>query len=159
MKILLVNPPARQPRQTTLMVPPLGLAYLAAVLRAAGYPVEVKDAFAEGLSWEAFADYLAARRPEILGLTGISPTIDTAFKAVRLARPYAQTIIMGGPHVSVWGQEVFKQCPELDLGVVGEGEDTVVELAAALARGTRRQAWPGSSARIFKAPGGPCAKT
>ena len=158
MKILLVNPPARQPRQTTLMVPPLGLAYLAAVLRAAGYPVEVKDAFAEGLSWEAFADYLAARRPEILGLTGISPTIDTAFKAVRLARPYAQTIIMGGPHVSVWGQEVFKQCPELDLGVVGEGEDTVVELAAALARGDSPAGLAGVIGPDFQGPRRPLRK-
>lgn len=136
MKILLVNPPSGQPRRPTLMVPPLGLAYLAAVLRRAGYRVQVKDALAEGLGWEEFAAYLASERPDVLGLTGLSPTIATAFKAVRLARPLARTIVLGGPHVSVWGQEVFKQCPELDLGVVGEGEDTMVELAAALAQGS-----------------------
>jgi radical SAM superfamily enzyme YgiQ (UPF0313 family) len=135
MNILLIHPPSGGRPRPTLLVPPLGLAYLAAVLRQAGYPVRIKDALAEGMSWEDFTAYVAAQRPEILGLTGLSPTIATAFQAVRLARPFAQTIIMGGPHVSVWGQEVFRQCPELDLGVVGEGEDTVVELLAALARG------------------------
>lgn len=152
MKILLINPPSGQPRRPTLMVPPLGLAYLAAVLRQAGYQVQVKDALAEGLGWEEFRDYLASQRPEILGLTGLSPTMATAFKAVRLARPFAQTIIMGGPHVSVWGQEIFKQCPELDLGVVGEGEATVVELVAALARGGSPQGIAGVMGRDFRGP-------
>lgn len=152
MNILLVTPPARQPGRSGLVVPPLGLAYLAAVLRKAGYRVKIKDAFAEGLGWEEFAAYLAAERPEILGLTGISPTIDTAFKAVRLARPFARTIVMGGPHVSVWGREVFKQCPQLDLGVVGEGEDTVVELAATLADGSSPKSIAGVISPDFAGP-------
>lgn len=152
MKILLVNPPSGQPRRPTLMVPPLGLAYLAAVLRRAGYRVQVKDALAEGLGWEEFAAYLASERPDVLGLTGLSPTIATAFKAVRLARPLARTIVLGGPHVSVWGQEVFKQCPELDLGVVGEGEDTMVELAAALAEGASPEGIAGVIGPDFAGP-------
>jgi anaerobic magnesium-protoporphyrin IX monomethyl ester cyclase len=153
MNILLVNPPARQAhRRNTMVVPPLGLAYLAAVLRQAGYQVKIKDAFAEGMGWEEFAAYLAIEKPEILGLTSISTTIDQAFKAIRLARPHVRTIIMGGPHISVWGQKVFAQCPDIDLGVVGEGEETIVELVDAIAGAASPEGIPGVIGRDFVSP-------
>lgn len=152
MDILLVNPPAGQSQRPTLLVPPLGLAYLAAVLRDVGYRVKIKDALAEGMGWEEFRKYLAAQRPEILGLTGLSPTIATTFKAVALARPYAGTIIMGGPHTSVWGQEIFQQCPGLDYGIEGEGEATVLELVDTLSRGGSLETIPGVIGRNFRGP-------
>ena len=152
MNILLLNPPARRPGFESLVVPPLGLAYLAAVLQQAGYKVKIKDAFAEHLGWEALGAELAAMRPDILGLSSMAPTIDLAYKTVRLARPYAKYIIMGGPQISVLGQAIFQQCPELDFGVIGEGEETIVELAAALAAGRSPEDIPGVIGQDFQGP-------
>ena len=38
-----------------------------------------------------------------------------------------QYIIVGGPHPTIFKQDIFKQCPDIDLGVVGEGEETILD--------------------------------
>jgi hypothetical protein len=43
-KIILVNPPARQREYQRIVVPPLGLLYVATHLKNAGYDVRIKDA-------------------------------------------------------------------------------------------------------------------
>jgi anaerobic magnesium-protoporphyrin IX monomethyl ester cyclase len=158
MRVLLLTPPARQKSSESLLVPPLGLAYVAAALRQAGYQVSIKDGFAEQMIWRDLESFLEEERPDVLGLSSMSPVIDTVFKAAHLARPYVSTIVMGGPHVSVWGQEVFQQCPEIDFGIIGEGEQTMVEFMGALAAGQRPDAIPGVVGRGFAGPPRPMIK-
>jgi anaerobic magnesium-protoporphyrin IX monomethyl ester cyclase len=128
MEILLVNPPARHKQVGSFAVPPLGLAYIAASLRQAGYRVKIKDALAEGMNFSDLRNFIKEIRPDVLGLSSMTPIIDTTFATIELARPYVSKIIVGGPHVSVWKQEIFRQCSAIDFGVVGEGEQTIVEL-------------------------------
>ena len=132
MKIILINPPARQLRYQSIVVPPLGLLYVGVYLKNAGFDVNVKDAFAEGMDWGNFTNYIRIEKPDVIGIGGMSPVIDTTFKAIKTARPYAKYIIMGGPHISIYKQKIFDQCPEIDFGVIGEGEETSLELMKAL---------------------------
>ncbi|MDD3579715.1 MAG: radical SAM protein [Desulfobacca sp.] len=152
MHILLLNPPAQRSESASLLVPPLGLAYIAAVLQQAGYQVKIKDAYAERMSWEALASYLKAEQPDILGLSSVTHTIEATAKAMSLARPHVNAIIVGGPHISAWGNQIFQQYPEIDLGVVGEGEETIVELVAALAAGRSPAGIPGVIGKDFVGP-------
>ena len=82
----------------------------------------------------------------------MTPVIDTTFAAIRMARPYVSKIIVGGPHVSVWKQEIFQQCPEIDFGVIGEGERTMVELVENLGAGRSPSSVPGVIGRDFAGP-------
>ncbi|MFH1327723.1 MAG: hypothetical protein ABIH76_02575 [Candidatus Bathyarchaeota archaeon] len=54
MKITLVNPPLRPDLETyaslKMIAPPIGLAYLAAVLERAKYPVDILDASVNEMS-------------------------------------------------------------------------------------------------------------
>lgn len=152
MKIVLLNPPARNMKSEGLVIPPLGLGYVAASLRQGGYKVILKDAFAERISWEELRDYLRLESPDILGLSSMTPVIDTTFTAVKIARPYVGKIIVGGPHVSVWQQEIFRQCPQIDFGVVGEGEKTIVELVNSLVGGREPIPIPGVIGHNFSGP-------
>ena len=68
MRILLVNAPARELSDEPIIVPPLGLAYLAASARQAGHAVSILDAFAEGLTWTVFEERVRAAHTK-LGLT------------------------------------------------------------------------------------------
>jgi anaerobic magnesium-protoporphyrin IX monomethyl ester cyclase len=149
MYILLLNPPAREKQSESFIVPPLGLGYIAASLRQAGYSVSIKDALAEQMSWSDLDNFLKSERPDILGLNTMTPVIDAAFAAIRIARSYVSTIIVGGPHVSVWKQDIFQQCPEIDFGVVGEGEQTVVELVRSLESGEPSKSVPGVICRDY----------
>ena len=135
MKILLINPPARNRQHQNIVVPPLGLLYVAAALKKAGFGVEVKDAFAEEMGWDAFAAYIREQKPDVTGIGGMSPVIDTSFKAAAIARPHTGAIIMGGPHVSLYREKIFDQCPEIDYGVIGEGDLTTPALLQAIERG------------------------
>jgi len=135
MKILLINPPARDVQHESIVVPPLGLMYVGATLKRAGFHVKIKDAFAERMDWQDFEIYIKQEKPHIMGIGGMSPTIDTSMRAIKIARPYTKHIILGGPHSSLYKQKIFDTCQEIDFGVLGEGEETTLELIRALDHG------------------------
>lgn len=135
MRILLVNPPPRQIQKEDIIVPPLGLAYIASVLEAYGHKVEILDSFALQQTWEMFESGIKDRKPDIIGLGGMTPVIDNTLKAAKICRKYCQYLVAGGPHVTVHINEIFHQIPELDFAVYGEGEYTFLELVNALEKG------------------------
>lgn len=130
MRVLLARPPRRDLTEPGLPVPPLGLAYIAASVRAAGHAVSILDAYALGWSWERFGAALAEARPDVLGLSAMTPVADVAARAAALARPHARHIVLGGPHPTAVGHAIFDECPAYDAGVSGEGEEVVNALLA-----------------------------
>lgn len=132
MKVLLINPPPRTPDRPSFLVPPLGLAYLAAVLEKNKIPVEILDANALRLSWRQFHKIVKQKRPEIIGYTGMTPIIDTTFKAAKISRPFTKHQILGGPHATTTGQAVFQKTADFDFVIVGEAEITFLKLVKAL---------------------------
>lgn len=141
--ILLVNAPARSARREALVMPPLGLAYLAAVAREAGHRVTMLDAFAEGLDWPEFARRVSARRYDVVGFSGMTPVIDTVERGIRICRPFAGTLVLGGPHATARRASILEEIPELDYAVHGEGEATFRALLEALDGGRVSPEIPG----------------
>jgi len=135
MKIILVNPPSRELKREEVIIPPLGLAYLASVLEREGHGVRIFDAFALRLSWNEFEEEVKKEKADLIGIGGMTPTIDLSLRAIKICRPHTRTIVMGGPHFSVRQQEFFKDCPELDFGIVGEGEASFPALVRRLEEG------------------------
>ena len=136
MKILLINPPPRKITNESVVVPPLGLAYLAAVLEKANFDVKILDAFALQLSWNDFEVAVKHERSDLVGISGMSPVIDTTFRAAKICKKYSKYIVMGGPHVSIFKDEVFNQCPEVDFAIYGEGEIAFLEFIKRLDENT-----------------------
>ena len=143
MKILLINAPARNTIQEAIVVPPLGLAYLAAVARRAGHEVSILDAFAEALSWQAFADRLAGSRYDVIGLSGMTPVFDCVQRAMKICRPHAKHIVLGGPHVTAFRTTVLQDNPQADFAVFGEAERSFVDLLEAIQTGRTVSGIPG----------------
>ncbi|HJN75947.1 MAG TPA: radical SAM protein [Myxococcota bacterium] len=133
--MLLVRPPRRNARDAGLAVPPLGLAYLAAELIRCGRAVQILDAYAQGSSWAEFEAEIRRRRPRVLGLGAMTPVSDVAYRAASLARPFVETIVLGGPHATAVREQVFEECPDIDHLVIGEGEEVVVPYLDWLASG------------------------
>ena len=108
----------------------MGLAYLAAVLEQAGYKVEILDAPALELTYEKLAGEIERRRPDVVGVTATTAVSPSALKTVRMVRerlPEALTV-MGGPHITFLPMETMRAEPSIQVGVVGEGEYTLLEL-------------------------------
>ena len=155
MRILFIQPPPREIKKEDIVVPPLGIAYLAAVLERKGHTVGIIDGFAEKLDFPGLEERIRKFSPDIAGITGMTPVIDNAFRAAAAARKYTKHIIIGGPHVSVYQQKVFEQAPDIDAAVQGEGEVSIGNLVDALVAGRDFSSVPGLITRDFVNPPAP----
>jgi radical SAM superfamily enzyme YgiQ (UPF0313 family) len=128
--ITLINPP--YPAGSHLHPPfiPLGLGYLAAVLLKNNYKVDVIDCQALKLSYEETLMEIKRRQPEIIGVTSTTLTYKSALKIIKAAKEANPNIltILGGPHVTFWDEQALQECPELDIVVRKEGEQTLPEV-------------------------------
>ena len=128
MRCLLINPFYPLSENPS---PPLGLAYLAAALEKAGVEVEILDFVVFPYIEVEFRSKLEQFNPDIVAATAVTMTFDQAIRIiqdVRRWRPDCLTV-MGGPHVTFCAEESLLAYPELDLVVLGEGEETLVEIA------------------------------
>jgi len=136
--ILLVNSPytknVYKMKRVPGLVPPLGLAYLAASLEQAGLGVEILDANALLLSIEETAERIIQSPIKYIGFNVVTATIPLVYKLSSLvkAKKSDKFIIVGGPHVTFLSEETLKECPAIDAAVRGEGEATICELIKTL---------------------------
>ena len=146
MKILLINPPqtfypgSEQPAGNL----PIGLMYLAAVLKRASYTVEILDAFfagsvfpengetvTVGLSFEQIKQEIQARKPDVVGIAGpFTCQIENTVKVSAAAKEVNPNIltVVGGPHVTLVPQEFLEEVKTVDIAVTGEGEYALLEI-------------------------------
>ncbi len=146
MRVLLVNP--FYPIDETPS-PPLGLAFIAAALEAAGLEVKICDYVLFPYDREILATEIRAFKPAVVGLTSVTMTLDAAMEVVRDAKTIDPTVItiMGGPHVTFRAEATLTENPELDAIVLGEGEETVVKLVRAI---DQDQAWHSIQGLVFR---------
>jgi radical SAM superfamily enzyme YgiQ (UPF0313 family) len=150
--VCLVRPPGVETFRigTSTLVPPLGLAYIAGAIEAAGQHVHVIDALAEAPTTHTqyFQGYLvglplpeiAARIPADACAVGITcmfthewPMVARLVELIKEHRPDLP-VVVGGEHVTAT-PEFSLATSRVDVLVLGEGEETAIELFAALATG------------------------
>ena len=138
MKILLIHPPTPSIIAEVLGAkgPPLGLAYLASVVREEGHDVTILDALAEEISLVDVARRVRWYDPDVVGITATTPMIYDAYAIARLAKVVNPNVkvIIGGPHVTFTPIQTLRECPYIDIIVMGEGEMTFKELIKTLSR-------------------------
>ncbi|MDR3692967.1 MAG: radical SAM protein [Fimbriimonas sp.] len=109
---------------------PLGLMYIAAFLKQAGKTVRMVDAEALRLGAMAIIDVAVEYQPRIVGLNCHTLNRHVVYDLVRLlqfACPGSK-IVLGGPHPSLAPGSVFRECSAVNIIVIGEGEQTMLEL-------------------------------
>ena len=126
-RFLLVNP--YYPISETPS-PPLGLAFLAGALEAAGMEVELLDLVVFPYSKEMLEQVLVRFDPHFVGLTAVTMNVENALSILRDVKAVAPDIltVMGGPHITFCAEDTLQAVPEIDFAVLGEGEETIVEL-------------------------------
>jgi radical SAM superfamily enzyme YgiQ (UPF0313 family) len=135
--VTLVNPAAPVGAVMHMPFALIGLGYLAAVLEKNQFNVDVIDCQLLKLSPEEFKGEISKRQPDIVGVTSSTLTYQTAMKLVKLAKEACPSCITvaGGPHVTFWDDKALQECPELDVVVRKEGENTLLELAQRIEAG------------------------
>ena len=115
-------------------LPHLGLLMLGAVLRKVGHRVRIIDASAQGISYEQSLEEIKHFHPDIIALTAVTPSIVKTVKLASMVKEMYPSIpiILGGPHVTAVPEQTLLNFSVFDYGVIGEGENTLVELVDAL---------------------------
>ncbi|MGB9977917.1 B12-binding domain-containing radical SAM protein [Methanobacterium sp.] len=135
MKITFINPPQTNSKYKFIGVvaPPLGIAYMAAVLEENNFDVSVIDASAMDMTWEALEKEIGRNSPNVVAITALTPTIEQALKTAQLVKKVCPdtVVVMGGYHPTFNHQELLEK-DFIDIVVMGEGEFTVLELAKTL---------------------------
>lgn len=147
-KITLIEPPqvCLGANEQSVAIPPLGLAYISSTLKQAGYSVQVIDGLGEGLEQQfcfsgqqirglSPAQIVSRIDPETQ-IVGIRNLFTFAFpivcEIVRLIKKqYQIPVILGGEHPTALPEFSLAQS-SADVVVLGEGEETVLELIPAL---------------------------
>ena len=131
-------------------VPPLGLAYLAGSLEAEGIKTSAVDAVGEAVhQYTVLPEYknallhglrteqIVERIPKNSQIIAVScmfsvewPFVQPVIEAIRAAFPDA-FLIAGGEHINACPEFVLDHCPALDVCILGEGEETIVDLVKA----------------------------
>ena len=103
------------------LLPPLGLGYLTSSLKnkfgSDQIEVRVVDRNIE--------KEIDAYQPDIVGITSVSQNYNRAIEYAGIAKQFNLPVIMGGVHISALPSTLSRN---MDIGVIGEGEETIVEL-------------------------------
>ncbi|RJQ52700.1 MAG: radical SAM protein [Nitrospiraceae bacterium] len=128
MRVTLVN---AQVLDGNNVVPPLGLMYIAAVLERAGHAVQIYDSDPEYQS--SMIKEIKDFNPDLIGLSFLTVGYQRAFNLMKNLKKEMpdKMYCSGGVHTTVKPKETLEEFG-LDFIVVGEGEDTIVEVCGNL---------------------------
>lgn len=138
MDLLLIAPPLLWGNDRLDFKPPMNLLYLHAYLGQQGKSSTVLDCVSEGLDLERTVARVLELRPRAVGVPLYHATLETTFALLRRLREVAPDLplVGGGPTFSI-EPEKFLASGLFDVGILGEGEETLLEVLEALARGDR----------------------
>ncbi len=127
MKILFINPsmPQNEKHLEVEKLPPLGLAYLSAMLEKEGIQADIHDNYL--LNWDIEKVVSFCSQYDVIGITGLTATslvaIDLA-KRIKAIFP-DKLLICGGPHATLFPIQMIMY---FDTVVLGEGEQVIVDI-------------------------------
>lgn len=132
-RALLINPNYRKvykyvSEEATMIEPPLGLAYIASLLRERKIEVKILDAAALNLENEEIKIYAENFKPEIIGISASTNTIELAYEIAEIVKNPNLKVVVGGPHTSILPEQTLKECKAIDIAVRGEGEYALLEI-------------------------------
>ena len=161
MKILLIDPPFKRFTGLASFYFPIGLAYLAAQIRNAGYEASIYDVDAvkkqnsldfsneynklelyrrclndsQHPVWDEIREILNSVEPDLVGITAMTTKFGSVLKTaeiVKQANPEL-LVVTGGPHPTLLPEQTLKS-KNIDIVVRGEGERTLLNLIGAISQ-------------------------
>jgi len=126
-KVLLVNP--HETEQSGFTNPPIGLLYLAGILLKHGFDVRVVDGCLEGKT--AVQNAIEKFHPQLVGISSLTPGRKKAIEIAYMVKQFDSNIkvVIGGAHPTIMHQQIMENYPSIDYIVIGEGEESCLELA------------------------------
>ncbi len=124
--VLLIYPYFKPPhKSSSFLFPPLGLGYIASILREAGHEVNILDCTFLKKN-EAFRRALGYRA-NVVGIYCMVTMLVDSLKFARLLRNKSDLLVAGGPLPS---SDPVRFLSDFDIAVIGEGEQTMLKIVS-----------------------------
>jgi len=119
--------------------PNLGLAYIGSYLQAHNQDVNMLDMATYNIDSEILSIYVRDYKPDVVGFSAASFNILDAYDGIKaVKRANKKTItVLGGSHASALPDRCRKECKELDIVIVGNGETEMLNLNHIKGKGVR----------------------
>ncbi len=138
MKILLIYPYFidERPKDYDVRPLPIGVYYIAALLKEHGYKVKILNWYNIYKSPEKIHQTFLTIKPDIIGFSIFNANRWGAIDIARVAKEINSDvkIVFGGVGATFLWEHFLKHFPEIDYVVLGEGEYTFLNLVKALER-------------------------
>jgi anaerobic magnesium-protoporphyrin IX monomethyl ester cyclase len=123
MRVLLLNVPFTEGyHKASIDLPPLGIGYMASILRREGHEVQLLD-----LNMEPTDRLFRIDGADVVGISADTPRHPRAVQLGRRLRASNTPVVMGGPHASFCAESTLRS-GGADYVVHGEGEQIMAEL-------------------------------
>lgn len=146
MKLLLINPPLFLKEEERSAIErvrnsnwPIGLAYLASIVRELDLDIKILDANLYDMSKNEIERSIHDYNPDVVGITATTAAIRSASiiaHSAKMADRDTLTIV-GGPHMTADPYNTMKAFPQIDIGVVGDGEEIFKNIIETLIQGRK----------------------
>jgi len=139
-KVLLINPNYRTKLggddAISSILPPLGISYIASILRDNDFEPIIIDMNAENLTNDQVLKMIKSYDPKLIGITVTTPTIKVVTELISEIKSLGSSIplIVGGPHPTSLSSDLIDNSG-VDFIAIGEGEMTILELCNVLDKG------------------------
>jgi len=132
MKVLIINVCLR-PYRTDFIYFPIGLAYVATAIEKAGFNFEILDLDAKRLSDDEFEEYIRTKNFDVVALGCIVTGYKYVKQIAEVIKKHKKDVpIIAGNSVATSIPEILLTKTRVDIGVMGEGDITIVELLRAI---------------------------
>lgn len=127
MKVLLVRPISKK---MPIIMPNLGLGYLATALRKDSHEVQILDCVKENYDYQDFAHYLKDFKPDVVGIQLFTCDFTAVKKMLKVVKLFNSNILtmIGGPHVSGASKLTLQNIKDADFAFVSEAEIGIRQL-------------------------------
>lgn len=152
MKVVLINAPFDIPkmfgfkrRTKRLVYQQLGIGYIAAGLEKEGHQVVFIDSQALQLDMDQTLSLLEQQSPDMVGIPCFALGRYIVYDLVnRIREQYPELpIVLGGPQVTAFTEQIFAECPNLEFALCGEADYSLAALATRIEAGAPMEDLPG----------------
>lgn len=126
----------------------IGIASIASYLRKHDHVVELRNYSEDSIDYTEIQEL----HPDIIGIPVYDINIEKVYKICKDIKQYLPNTVIsvGGALASIYGKEVLIECMDIDLVIIGEGEETFLEL---LSKFKYKETWKDIKGLIFRLGG------
>ncbi|MBI4699221.1 MAG: B12-binding domain-containing radical SAM protein, partial [Nitrospirae bacterium] len=135
-KIALIKPPPTY--SNWYQRPVIGISCISSFLEQNGFNARIFDAAFNKWSEKELIQSIETYKPDIVGITSMTHEITQAAHITSLIKErLGISAIIGGCHLTALPERTMSEFPVFDFGIIGEGEETILELLRSLFNGRK----------------------